>query len=98
MTKQKIFVPETAYHYVFEALPEGGKLVAEPEPDVELAVLGMQHAPQLSAYIDALPRLQVVQSLNAGVDWYQSGWWRCCWQCAGGCRTCWNSSDVVSGT
>ena len=69
MTKQKIFVPETAYHYVFEALPEGGKLVAEPEPDVELAVLGMQHEPQLSAYIDALPRLQVVQSLNAGVDW-----------------------------
>jgi len=69
MTKLKIFVPETAYHHVFEALPEGIKLAAEPEPDVELAVLGMQHARQLRAFIDALPRLQAVQSLNAGVDW-----------------------------
>jgi phosphoglycerate dehydrogenase-like enzyme len=67
--RTKIFVPETAYHHVFEALPEGMRLVAEPEPDVELAVLGMHHAEQLPAFLAALPGLQAVQSLNAGVDW-----------------------------
>jgi len=67
--KTKIFVPETAYHHVFEALPEGTGLVAAPEPDVELAVLGMHHAEQLPAFLAALPGLQAVQSLNAGVDW-----------------------------
>ena len=65
----KIFVPETAYHHVFAALPEGMRLVAEPEPDVEFAVLGMHHAEQLPAFLAALPGLQAVQSLNAGVDW-----------------------------
>jgi phosphoglycerate dehydrogenase-like enzyme len=65
----KIFVPETAYHHVFEALPEGMRLVAAPEPDVEFAVLGMHHAEQLPALLAALPELQAVQSLNAGVDW-----------------------------
>lgn len=67
--KTKIFVPETAYHHVFEALPEGTGLVAAPEPDVELAVLGMHHALRLPAFLAALPGLQAVQSLNAGVDW-----------------------------
>ena len=69
MTKLKIFVPENAYHHVFEPLSEGIKVVNSSEPDVELAVLGMQHAPELPAFIDALPGLQAVLSLNAGVDW-----------------------------
>ena len=29
---------------------------------------------------------------------FQSGWWRCYLPCAVVCRTCWNSSGVVSGT
>ena len=57
----KIFVPETAYHHVFAALPEGMSLVATPEPDVEFAVLGMHHAEQLPAFLAALPALQAVQ-------------------------------------
>ena len=69
MTLLKIFVPENAYHHVFEPLPRGVKLITAPEPDVELAVFGMHHAPKLRAFIDSLPRLQAVQSLNAGVDW-----------------------------
>lgn len=69
MTTLKVFVPETACHPAFAPLPEGITLVAEPEPEVTFAVLGMHHAPQLPAFIDALPGLRAVQSLNAGVDW-----------------------------
>lgn len=65
----KVFLPETAYHPVFDPLPAGVELLAEPDPDAEFAVLGLQHAPQLSALIAALPGLHVVQSLNSGVDW-----------------------------
>jgi len=69
MTRLKLFVPEDAYHHVFEPLPEEVNLVADPEPDVDVAVLGMHHASKLRSFIDALPRLRAVQSLNAGVDW-----------------------------
>ena len=69
MTRVKLFVPEDAYHHVFEPLPEEVNLVADPEPDVDVAVLGMHHASKLRSLIDALPRLRAVQSLNAGVDW-----------------------------
>ena len=69
MTPLKIFVPENAYHHVFEPLPGGVKLITAAEPDVKLAVLGMHHAPRLRSFIDSLPRLRAVQSLNAGVDW-----------------------------
>ncbi|MEY4947879.1 MAG: hypothetical protein RL698_90 [Pseudomonadota bacterium] len=69
MTRVKLFVPEDAYHHVFEPLPEEVNLVADPEPDVDVAVLGMHHASKLRSFIDALPRLRAVQSLNAGVDW-----------------------------
>ena len=65
----KVFVPEPAYHPAFAPLSAGVELVAEPHPDAEFAVLGMQHAPHLPEMIAALPRLRVVQSLNSGVDW-----------------------------
>lgn len=65
----RIFIPETAYHEVFDPLPDGVEIVAEPDVDAEFAVLGLQHAPRLPAFIAALPRLRIVQSLNSGVDW-----------------------------
>ena len=64
-----VFVPEVAYHHVFEGLPAEVHLVTEPQPDVAFAVLGMQHLPQLHTYMQALPQLRAVQSLHSGVDW-----------------------------
>ena len=52
-----------------EPLPEGVQLVAEPEPEVEFVVLSFEMADRLPSLFDELPRLRVVQSLSAGVDW-----------------------------
>ena len=52
-----------------EPLPEGVQLVAEPGSDVEFVVLNFDIADQLPGLFDELPRLRVVQSLSAGVDW-----------------------------
>jgi len=65
MKKLKIFVPEKACHHVLEPLPDEVEIVAEPEPDVELAVLGMQHAPPLPVFIAGLPQLRAVQPLSS---------------------------------
>ncbi len=45
------------------------ELVSEPEPDVEFVILGFEMAGRLPALFDELPRLRVIQSLSAGVDW-----------------------------
>jgi phosphoglycerate dehydrogenase-like enzyme len=50
-------------------VPEGVELVAEPQPDVEFVVLSYEIADQLPGIFNELPRLRVVQSLSAGVDW-----------------------------
>jgi len=52
-----------------EPLPEGVQLVAEPGSDVEFVVLNFDIADRLPGLFDELPRLRVVQSLSAGVDW-----------------------------
>src|SRR5712692_5707018 len=52
-----------------EPLPEGVQLVGEPELDVEMVVLNFDAAEPLPGLFDELPRLRVVQSFSAGVDW-----------------------------
>ena len=52
-----------------EPLPEGVALVAEPEAGVEMLVVTLEIANNLTSYLDRLPGLKVVQSLSAGVDW-----------------------------
>jgi phosphoglycerate dehydrogenase-like enzyme len=44
-------------------------LVAEPEPDVEVLVAGPELADRLPQLFGSLPRLRVIQSFSAGVDW-----------------------------
>lgn len=65
----KILALEPSYHPLLAPLPEGISLVTEPEADVELAVFGIHQTSRLSSLIPALPALQIVQSLNSGVDW-----------------------------
>lgn len=65
----KILVLENQYQRLFDSLPTGIKVVAEPEPEVEGVVLGMHHAALLPDIFSTLPRLSFIQSLNAGVDW-----------------------------
>jgi phosphoglycerate dehydrogenase-like enzyme len=52
-----------------EPLPDGVQLVAEPEPDVELMVLGPELGDDLPALFKKLPGVRVVQTFSAGVDW-----------------------------
>lgn len=65
----KVLVPDVPLRRALEPLPEGVQLVAEPEPDVEMLVFGLEFADRISQLMDALPGLRVVQSFNAGVDW-----------------------------
>ena len=50
-------------------MPEGVELVAEPDPDVEMMVLGPELARDVPAIFQQLPGLRVVQSFSAGVDY-----------------------------
>ncbi len=50
-------------------MPEGVELVAEPDPDVEMMVLGPEFAQNVPAIFTQLPGLRVVQSFSAGVDY-----------------------------
>jgi phosphoglycerate dehydrogenase-like enzyme len=52
-----------------EPMPEGVELVAEPDPDVEMMVLGPEFAQNVPAIFTQLPGLRVVQSFSAGVDY-----------------------------
>jgi phosphoglycerate dehydrogenase-like enzyme len=65
----KVLVPDVSLRSALEPLPDGVRLVAEPEPDIEMLVLGLEFADRLLHLIDTLPGLRVVQSFNAGVDW-----------------------------
>src|SRR5450759_5905372 len=49
-------------------MPKGVELVAEPDPEVEMMVLGAELAKDLPAIFEQLPGLRVVQSFSAGVD------------------------------
>jgi phosphoglycerate dehydrogenase-like enzyme len=65
----KVLVPDTPHRRELEPLPSSAELVAVAGQDVEVVVLGMELARQLPALFDGLPRLSLVQSLTAGVDW-----------------------------
>src|SRR5258706_15081089 len=50
-------------------MPEVIELVAVPDPDVEMMVLGPEFANDVPAILKQLPGLRVVQSFSAGVDY-----------------------------
>jgi phosphoglycerate dehydrogenase-like enzyme len=65
----KVLVPDSPLRADLGPLPEGVELVAEPEPDVEMLVAAPDLADRLPQLFESLPRLRVVQSFSAGVDW-----------------------------
>lgn len=65
----KVLVSDTPLRSELGALPDGVELVAEPQPDVEMLVAGPEFADRLPELFKSLPRLRVVQSFSAGVDW-----------------------------
>lgn len=65
----KVLVADIPLRRELDPLPDNVELVATPEPDVELVVLGVELTPRLPGLFDELPHLRVVQSINAGVDW-----------------------------
>lgn len=65
----KVLVPDSPLRRELDPLPDHVELVAEPEADVELVVLGVELIRQLTGLFERLPGLRVVQSVNAGVDW-----------------------------
>jgi len=65
----KVLIPDSPLRSELEPLPKGVELVAEPEPDVEMLVAGPELADRLPELFKSLPRLRVVQSFSAGVDW-----------------------------
>jgi phosphoglycerate dehydrogenase-like enzyme len=54
-------------------MPDGVELVAEPAPDVEIVVLGVELMRQLPALFGELEGLRVVQAVFAGVDTFVAG-------------------------
>jgi phosphoglycerate dehydrogenase-like enzyme len=65
----KVLVSDVPYRRDLEPLPDGVELVAEPEPDVEFVLLGPELAQGLPGLFARLPRVRVVQSTQAGVEW-----------------------------
>lgn len=65
----KVLVPDSPLRGELGPLPPGVTLVVEPEPDVEMLVAGPEFADRLPELFKSLPRLRVVQSFSAGVDW-----------------------------
>jgi phosphoglycerate dehydrogenase-like enzyme len=65
----KVLVPDGGQRSELEPLPEAVEVVLDPTPDVEFAVLNFGAAQRLPQLFAAMPRLRVVQSLSAGVDW-----------------------------
>jgi phosphoglycerate dehydrogenase-like enzyme len=65
----KVLIPDSPLRAELGPLPKGVELVAEAEPDVEMLVAGPELADRLPELFKSLPRLRVVQSFNAGVDW-----------------------------
>jgi len=63
-----VLVADIPLRRELEPLPAGVELVAEPAPDVELAVLGTELMRRMPGLIGELPGLRVVQSIFAGVD------------------------------
>jgi len=65
----KVLVPDGPMRRELDPLPAGAQLVADPGPDVEFVVLSSEIADRVPGLFDQLPRLRVIQSLSAGVDW-----------------------------
>jgi len=65
----KVLVPDGPLRRELEPLPDGVQLVAEPGPDVEFLIVNFEIADRLRGILEQMPRLRVVQSLSAGVDW-----------------------------
>lgn len=65
----KVLVADLPLRRELDPLPDNVELVAEPEPDVELVVLGVELTRRLPGLFDELSQLRVVQSINAGVEW-----------------------------
>jgi phosphoglycerate dehydrogenase-like enzyme len=64
----KVFIAESPLRAELGELPAGVQLVAEPAPDVELAIIGPADSKHLGALVAKLPGLKVLQSTWAGVD------------------------------
>ncbi len=65
----KVLAADIPLRRELDPLPDNVELVAEPEPDVEVVVLGVELMRRLPGLFDELSQLRVVQSINAGVDW-----------------------------
>jgi phosphoglycerate dehydrogenase-like enzyme len=65
----KVLVLHEQWRHELEPLPAGVEVVTNPGPDVEFAVINFEVAGRLPQLFAAMPRLRVVQSLSAGVDW-----------------------------
>jgi phosphoglycerate dehydrogenase-like enzyme len=65
----KVLIPNSPLRGELGPLPVGIELVAEPDPDVEMFVIGPELADRLPLLFKSLPRLRVVQSFSAGIDW-----------------------------
>lgn len=64
----RVLVPDSPLRGEIGQIPEGVELVAEPDPEVEMMVLGAELAKDVPAIFEHLPGLRVVQSFSAGVD------------------------------
>src|SRR5260370_42358058 len=69
----KVLFLDTPLRRELDPAPAGVQLVAEPGPEVEFVVLSFEIADRLPGLFDELPRLRVIQSLSAGVDWLLPG-------------------------
>jgi len=65
----KILVPDSPLRAELGQLPSGVELVSEPDADVEVLVAAPEFSDRLPELFESLPRLRVVQSFSAGVDW-----------------------------
>ena len=65
----KVLALDKEWRHELEPLPAGVEVVTDPGPDVEFAVINFEVAGRLPELFAAMPRLRVVQSLSAGVDW-----------------------------
>jgi phosphoglycerate dehydrogenase-like enzyme len=65
----KVLIPDSPLRSELGPLPNEVELVADAEPDVQMLVAGPELADRLPELFKSLPRLRVIQSFSAGVDW-----------------------------
>ena len=65
----KALVPAGPLREHLGTIPVEVELVAEPDAEVEFAIVGAEQVRELPRLFARLPGLRVVQSLNAGIEW-----------------------------